>query len=426
MSIIQKIFASEVIDSRGNPTVEVEITLNNGDTARGIAPSGASTGSYEAVELRDQEKTRYLGKGVLKAVDNVNNIIAPQIIGKDCLDQLSIDQIMIDLDGTKNKSNLGANAILATSIANLNVAARFQKKLVCEFLNPNCEFMPIPMMNFINGGAHADNNISIQEHMIMPVGHPSFAEALRCGAEIFHCLKQILQENSLSTNVGDEGGFAPDLQSTEQTLEMIIKAIKKAGYKPGENVYLALDAASTEFYKPNIDKYTLRDLGAELSRSELVAFYKDLAAKYPIASIEDGMAENDLNGWKELTDSFANKVQLVGDDVFVTNLGIFKDYVKANIANAILIKPNQIGTISETLEVVNFAKANNYNAVISHRSGETEDVTIAHLAVATGVKQIKTGSLSRVDRTAKYNELLRIERYLGTKAKYPSKIPSCM
>lgn len=414
-SKINYVRAREILDSRGNPTVEVQIHLSDGAIGFGRAPSGASTGSLEALELRDGDPKRYNKKGVLKAVANVNDIIAKEIVGMQSYDQKNLDHCLIDLDSTKNKSKLGANAILATSIAYLTACANSKKLMVCEYLNPYCEYMPVPMINVINGGAHADNALDIQEFMIAPTGMGSFKEALRCGAEIFHNLKALLKKDKLSTNVGDEGGFAPYVDKVEIVLDYLIKAIELTGYKPGEDVFLALDVAATEFYKQG--KYHLQELGT-CDASKLIKFYENLVSKYPIYSIEDAFAEDDYDGWHRASAKLNQSLQMVGDDVFVTNLNIFKKMAADNIANAILIKPNQIGTITETLEVVKFAQTNNYNCIISHRSGETEDVTIAHLAVATGVKQIKTGSISRVDRIAKYNELLRIEEKLGQKARY--------
>lgn len=415
--VIREVKAREIFDSRGNPTIEVEIHLSDGSIGFGRAPSGASAGSLEALELRDGDPKRYNGKGVLKAVENVNDIIAKAIIGMPAYSQEKLDHSLIDLDGTENKSRLGANASVATSIAYLSACANSKKLMVCEYLNPDCKYMPVPMINVINGGAHADNALDIQEFMIAPIGAKSFREALRCGSEIFYSLKSILKVDRLSTNVGDEGGFAPDINKIETVLSYLMKAIELAGYTPGKDVFLALDAAATEFYRQA--EYDLKELGG-CDSSKLIEFYEKLVSKYPIYSIEDALAENDYDGWQKASAKFNQSLQLVGDDVFVTNLGIFKKMVADDIANAILIKPNQIGTISETLEVIKFAQANDYNCIISHRSGETEDVTIAHLAVATGAKQIKTGSMSRVDRMAKYNELLRIEEKLGKRAQYPN------
>ena len=417
MTQIKKIIAREILDSRGFPTLEAEVHLKSGAKGMAAVPSGASTGSLEACELRDDDKARYLGKGVMKAVANVNNDIANSLIDFDSNEQQQLDQKMIDLDGTKNKSKLGANAILAVSIANSKAIANDKQIPLFEHLAKRDEYlMPVPMMNIINGGKHADNKIDIQEFMIMPIGASSIKEAIRIGSEIFLHLKSILKADGFNTNVGDEGGFAPNLDSADQALEYISKAVAKSGYKLGEDVVLALDAASTEFYENG--KYNLAGEGKVLSSSELVSYYQDLVDKYPIFSIEDPLAEDDFAGWKEITEKMSDKVQLVGDDLFVTNPEILKKGIADNMANAILIKVNQIGSLSETLKTINIAKEANYNNVISHRSGETEDTTIAHIAVATNAGQIKTGSLCRSDRTAKYNELIRIEEYLGDRAKY--------
>lgn len=417
MAIITNLIAREVLDSRGNPTVEAEVTLKDGVVGVGISPSGASTGSLEALELRDNDPLRYKGKGVLKAVSNINDIISKEIIGMNSLDQRVIDKSLIALDSTSNKSNLGANTILAVSMAVLNASAKSERLMVCEYLNPHCKYMPVPMMNIINGGAHADNGIDFQELMIMPLKASSFKEALRCGVEIFHTLKTLLKQYGCSTNIGDEGGFAPDIKKVETALQYIIQAIELAGYEPGEEVMLSLDIAATELYENG--QYFLKEKQKAYDSSELIKLYENLNKKYPIFSIEDAMAENDEKGWELLSHKFNNEIQLVGDDVFVTNIQLLRKAVVNNIANAILIKPNQIGTITETLDVVNFAHEKGYKCVISHRSGETEDVTISHLAVATGAKQIKTGSLCRVDRTAKYNELIRIEERLKNEVSYP-------
>ncbi|MEQ9115270.1 MAG: phosphopyruvate hydratase [Rickettsiales bacterium] len=414
MSKIIKTLAREVLDSRGNPTVEVEVTTKDGFVGRGISPSGASVGSREAVELRDNDPSRFCGKGVTKAVDHVNKIIALKINNFDVHDQRLIDQSLIDLDATKNKSYLGANAILAVSIACLDAAAKSNNKMVCEYLNPSSAQMPVPLMNIINGGAHANNGLDIQEFMIVPHALSSIREAIRCGAEIFHHLKQKLKDTGLSVAVGDEGGFAPDISHTRKVLDLVVLSIAAAGYEVGKDVSIALDVAASEFYREGV--YQFKN-STKYTYQELIEFYKSLIKDYPIISIEDGMDEKDVNGWQELT-SAAGGIQLVGDDVFVTNLEILKEAVKNKIANAILIKPNQIGTISETLDVIKLAKKNNYNCVMSHRSGETEDTIISHLAVATGCKQIKTGSLCRVDRTAKYNELMRIEDRLKGRSYY--------
>lgn len=414
MGKVANIIAREVLDSRGNPTVEVEVYTSKGSCGRGIAPSGASVGSREALELRDKDRNRYSGKGVLEAVSNVQNFIFPAIRGINVEDQQKIDSLMIDADNTYNKSKLGANAILATSIACLDAAAKENNKMVCELLNPNSNTLPVPLMNIINGGAHANNSLDIQEFMIVPHGMKSFREAVRCGAEIFHNLKLILNEKNLSVAVGDEGGFAPQISATKEAIDLILLSIKKSGYILGKDVSLGLDVAASEFYK---DRYYRFKSGAKKSSQELLEFYNDLLSDYPIISIEDGMAENDIIGWKVLSNNLT-KVQLVGDDVFVTNIDILKEGVSNKIGNAILIKPNQIGTITETLDVINYAKSQGYKCVMSHRSGETEDVIISHLAVAMSCEQIKIGSLCRVDRTAKYNELMRIEDRLGKKSKY--------
>ncbi|MBD3652471.1 phosphopyruvate hydratase [Kangiella sp.] len=417
---ITDIIGREVLDSRGNPTVEAEVVLENGVRAIACSPSGASTGSREALELRDGDKSRYLGKGVLKAVGHVNNEIKSALVGKDATDQAAIDQIMLDLDGTENKEKLGANAILAVSLANAKAAAQALGKPLYEHINRDGKFaMPVPMMNIINGGEHADNNVDIQEFMVMPVGAPTFSEALRMGAEIFHNLRKVLQEKGLNTAVGDEGGFAPDLGSNEEAIQAIVEAVDRAGYKLGEDVALALDIASSEFYKDG--KYHLSGEGKVLSSAEFTDYLADWVERYPIVSIEDGMDESDWEGWKLLTDKIGSKCQLVGDDLFVTNTKILSKGIEQGVANSILIKVNQIGTLTETLAAIDMAHKAGYTAVISHRSGETEDTTIADLAVATAAGQIKTGSLCRSDRVAKYNQLLRIESALGEKAPYPGK-----
>ncbi|MFV0498858.1 MAG: phosphopyruvate hydratase [Bacilli bacterium] len=421
MSKITKIWGREVMDSRGNPTVEVEvITVDNG-FGRAIVPSGASTGEYEAVELRDHDKNRYLGKGVLKAVDNVNNIIAPKIVGIDVFNQEEIDSTMIKLDGTPNKAKLGANAILGVSLAVCQAAANEKGVSLFKYLGTG-NTLPTPMMNIINGGSHADNNVDFQEFMIMPVGAKSFREALRMGAEVFHNLAKVLKEKGYSTAVGDEGGFAPNLKSNEEALQTIIEATKRAGYIPGEDICLAMDVASSEFYDQTTKKYILAgEGGKELTSEELSNFYADLITKYPIVSIEDGLDENDWDGWKYLTKTVGSKIQLVGDDLFVTNANILSRGIEKDVANSILVKVNQIGSLTETLQTIKMATDASYTTVISHRSGETEDVTIADLAVALNSGQIKTGSLSRTDRIAKYNQLLRIEEELGENAKYLGK-----
>ncbi len=417
MTTISHIHAREILDSRGNPTLEAEVTLADGSFGRAMVPSGASTGSKEAVELRDGDKTRYLGKGVQKAVANVNGPIASMLQGVDTADQAALDRRLIDLDGTENKARLGANALLAVSLANAHALAASKKMPLWQHLaNGAVVSLPVPMMNIINGGAHADNNVDMQEFMVLPVGFDSFAESLRAGTEIFHALKSVLKGRGLSTAVGDEGGFAPDLRSNEEALETILEAIGKAGYKAGEDVLLGLDVASSEFFDNG--KYHLTGEGKRLTSEQFVDFLANWAAQYPIITIEDGMAEHDWAGWKLLTERLGKTVQLVGDDLFVTNPRIFRDGIEQGVANAILIKVNQIGTLTETLEAIAMADAASYAAVVSHRSGETEDTTIADIAVATTATQIKTGSLCRSDRVAKYNQLLRIEQQLGSAARY--------
>jgi len=417
MATIKKVLAREILDSRGNPTVEVDCLLSNGVLGRAAVPSGASTGDNEALELRDNDKSRYMGKGVLKAVANVNTVINDKIKGKTA-DFNKIDKALIELDGTEFKSKLGANAILGVSMALAKAQALAKKEPLYRFLGGDkARILPVPLMNILNGGMHADNNLDIQEFMIMPQGAPTFSDALRMATEVFHNLKSILKSKKLSTSVGDEGGFAPNLTSNEEALSLIIEAIKKAGYVPGKDVSLALDCAASSFYKEG--KYTFE--GSEKTSQDLIAIYENWLSKYPILSIEDGLSEHDWSGWKEMTARIGSKVQLVGDDIFVTNPKIFKKGIAEKIGNAILIKVNQIGSLTETLEAIAIAKKNKYNAIISHRSGETEDTTIAQLAVATGVGQIKTGSLSRTDRICKYNELLRIEEQLGKKAIYAGK-----
>ena len=417
MTTIRKIHAREILDSRGNPTLEAEVTLSSGHSGRAAVPSGASTGSKEAVELRDGDKTRYLGKGVKKAVANVNTTIADALKGFDAADQKGLDARLINLDGTENKGRLGANALLGVSLANAHAVAASKKlPLWAHLAGDRAAVLPVPMMNIINGGAHADNNVDMQEFMVLPVGFSTFAESLRAGAEIFHSLKSVLKGRGLSTSVGDEGGFAPDLRSNEEALETILEAIGKAGYAAGEDILLGLDVASTEFYENG--KYNLVGEGKRLSSEQLVDFLAGWAAQYPIISIEDGMAENDWHGWKLLTDKLGSTVQVVGDDLFVTNPKIFREGIDKQVANAILIKVNQIGTLTETLEALAMAEANRYAAIVSHRSGETEDTSIADIAVATTATQIKTGSLCRSDRVAKYNQLLRIEEALGANARY--------
>ncbi|HUA38494.1 MAG TPA: phosphopyruvate hydratase [Candidatus Sulfopaludibacter sp.] len=419
MSKIQDIQAREILDSRGNPTVEVDVTLECGVFGRAAVPSGASTGENEAIELRDGDKKRFLGKGVQKAVKNVTDLIAPEVIGLEACDQLTVDSTMLKLDGTETKSKYGANAILAVSLANAKAAAASLNLPLFKYLGgPNAKVLPVPMANVINGGAHSDAPIDFQEFMIMPLGLPTFSEGLRAIVETFHALKAVLKKRGLSTAVGDEGGFAPNLKSVEDALETIVQAIKDAGYKPGRDIYLTLDPASSEFYAGNA-KYTFKkSTGETVSGDDLVAFYAKLVAKYPIVSIEDGCAENDWATWKKLTDKMGDKIQLVGDDNFVTNPKFLRKGIELGVANSILVKVNQIGSLTETLDCVELAKTHAYTAVISHRSGETEDATIADIAVATNCGQIKTGSLSRSDRLAKYNQLLRIEQLLGRNAVY--------
>ena len=419
MPYITEVYAREVLDSRGNPTVEVEVVTESGAFGRAIVPSGASTGEHEAVELRDGDKNRYLGKGVLKAVENVNEIIYPEIVGYDVTQQLLIDKKLIELDGTPNKGKLGANAILAVSMACAKAAADYYGiPLYNYFGGFSAHQLPTPMMNILNGGAHADWCIDIQEIMVMPVGAPTFREALRMGAEVFHNLKKVLKAKGCNTAVGDEGGYAPKLSSNEEALACVIEAIKNAGYVPGKDVYLAMDVASSEFYNPETNKYDLKSEGKSLTAEEMVEFYEGLVAKYPIISIEDGLDENDWDGWKVLTKRLGKKVQLVGDDLFVTNTERLAKGISLGVANAILIKVNQIGTLSETFAAIEMAKRAGYTAVVSHRSGESEDTTIADIAVALNAGQIKTGSASRTDRIAKYNQLLRIEDELGEAATY--------
>ncbi len=410
MPYIVDVYAREVLDSRGNPTVEVEITTESGAMGRAIVPSGASTGEYEALELRDKDLDRYLGRGVLKAVENVNDVIAPEIIGYDVTNQLIIDNVMIKLDGTKNKEKLGANAMLAVSLACARAAAEYYNMPLYRYLGGvNAHILPTPMMNILNGGAHADWCIDIQEIMIMPVAAHSFRKALQMGAEVFHNLKTVLKSRNLTTSVGDEGGYAPKLDSNKDALNIVCEAIKKAGYIPGKDIYLALDVASSEFYNSKEKVYNLKSENKVLTTNEMVDFLEDLTKEYPIISIEDGLDQNDWNGWKLLTKRLGKKVQLVGDDLFVTNTSRLNRGINENVANAILIKVNQIGTLTETLDAIETAKRAGYTAIISHRSGESEDTTIADLAVGLNAGQIKTGSLSRTDRIAKYNQLLRIE-----------------
>jgi enolase len=423
MSHIVNIHARQILDSRGNPTVEVDVLTENGIIGRAAVPSGASTGVHEAVELRDEDKSVYLGKGVLKAVQNVNTIIAEELHGYFITDQGEIDRRMIDLDGTPNKANLGANAILGVSMAVAHAAAQETNQTLFRYIGgTGANTLPIPMMNIINGGSHADNSIDFQEFMIMPVGASNFAEALRMGAEVFHNLKAVLKKQGYSTNVGDEGGFAPNLKSNEEAVTVILQAIEKAGYKPGIDIFIALDPASSEYFRPEENVYHLhKSTGDKLTPSQMVDYWQNWVNKYPIISIEDGMAEDDWDGWKEITDRIGSKVQLVGDDLFVTNVERLSLGIEKGIGNSILIKLNQIGTLTETIDAVNLAYRHGYTAIISHRSGETEDTTLADLAVALNTGLIKTGSASRTDRIAKYNQLLRIEEILGITARYPGK-----
>ena len=419
---IRTVHAREILDSRGNPTVEVDIVLQNGALGRAAVPSGASTGEHEAWELRDGDKKRYGGKGVAKAVANVNDKIASAIKGMDALEQKKIDKKLIELDGSKNKKNLGANALLGVSLAVAHAAAAAEKLPLFRYLGgKSARVLPVPMMNILNGGAHSDAPIDFQEFMIMPRGAPSFPEALRYGAEVFHALKSVLKNRGLSTAIGDEGGFAPNLKSAEDALETILKAIEKAGYKPGDQIFIALDPASSEFFDKTKNAYVFKKSdGSQKSSEELVEYYAQLCTRFPIVSIEDGCAENDWEGWKKLTKRLGKQIQLVGDDLFVTNVEFLQRGIKEHVANSILIKVNQIGTLTETLATINLAKKNKYTSVISHRSGETEDTTISDIAVATNAGQIKTGSLCRTDRVAKYNQLLRIAEELGDKAEYGS------
>ena len=422
MSYIAKVVGRQILDSRGNPTVEVDVITVNGIVGRAAVPSGASTGIHEAVELRDGDKAMYLGKGVLNAVNNVNTVINEALNGMDVLDQKGIDTLLIRLDGTDNKSNLGANAILGTSMAVARAAAQESGLSLYRYIGGvGAVTLPVPMMNILNGGSHADNLINIQEFMVMPFGASSFSEGLRWGTEVFHHLKAVLKSKGMSTNVGDEGGFAPNLGSNEEAIQVVIEAIEKAGFVPGKDMYIALDAASSEFYNAEKGKYIFESTGEEMTSAEMVAFWKDWCAKYPIISIEDGLAEDDWAGWKLATEELGDKVQLVGDDLFVTNTKRLSRGINEGIANSILVKVNQIGTLTETIEAVQMATRNSYTSVMSHRSGETEDNTIADLAVALNTGQIKTGSASRSDRMAKYNQLLRIEEELGDAAIYPGK-----
>lgn len=419
MITISDVFARELLDSRGNPTVEVEVILEDGSMGRAIVPSGASTGAFEAVELRDGDKSRYLGKGVEKAVENVNEHIAPELIGMDATDQIGIDKLMIELDGTPNKAKFGANAILGVSLAVAKAAAESMGLQLFQYIGgTNAKTLPVPMMNILNGGSHADNNVDIQEFMVMPVGAKTFKEALRMGAEIYHALKGVLKSKGLATGVGDEGGFAPNLASNEDALKVIIEAIEAAGYKPGEEIRLAVDVAATEIYNKETGKYVLAGEGIEMTSAEFVDYYAGLVEKYPIISIEDGLDEEDWDGWKLMTEKLGDKIQIVGDDLFVTNVERLERGIDSDTANSILIKLNQIGSLTETLDAIEMAKRAGYTTVISHRSGETSDSTIADVAVAVNAGQIKTGAPARTDRVAKYNQLLRIEEFLTTTARY--------
>ncbi len=423
MSLIESVHARQILDSRGNPTIEVDVTTESGAFGRAAVPSGASTGTHEAVELRDGDKKRFMGKGVLKAVNNVNTKIAPEITGISVFEQTLLDKIMRELDGTPNKGKLGANAILGTSLAIARAAASDAGMPLYRYVGGvGALTLPVPMMNILNGGSHADNAIDFQEFMVMPVGADTFSEALRMGAEVFHTLKKVLHDKGLSTNVGDEGGFAPNLKSNEEAIEVVLMAIEKAGYKPGSDIFIALDPAASEFYDPKAKVYHFKkSSGKKLKPAQMVEYWTNWAKKYPIISLEDGMAEDDWTGWKALTESIGDKVQLVGDDLFVTNVERLQKGIDAGVANAILIKVNQIGSLTETIDAVNLAKRNSYKSVMSHRSGETEDSTIADLAVALNTGQIKTGSASRSDRMAKYNQLLRIEEELGETAYFPGR-----
>lgn len=422
MSYIAKLVAREILDSRGNPTVEVDVITEGGVMGRAAVPSGASTGVHEAVELRDDDEKRYLGKGVTRAVHNINNLLNEELNGAFIFEQNLIDRAMISIDGTDNKSILGANAILGVSLAVAKAAAQESNQSLYRYIGGvNANTLPVPMMNIVNGGSHADNNVDVQEFMVMPFGGATFSEALRMGVEVFHHLKSVLKEMGMSTNVGDEGGFAPNLKSNEEALQVIMKAIEKAGYVPGKDVYIALDVASSEFYDKETKTYNLASSGEKLSSSDMTAMLASWCEKYPIVSIEDGLDEDDWTGWKEMTDKLGDKVQLVGDDLFVTNTTRLQRGIDEGIANSILIKVNQIGSLTETIDAVNLAKVNSYTSVMSHRSGETEDTTIADLAVALNTGQIKTGSASRSDRIAKYNQLLRIEQELGKMAYFPGK-----
>jgi enolase len=421
MSLIQSVHARQILDSRGNPTVEVDVVTESGAFGRAAVPSGASTGTHEAVELRDNDKKRYVGKGVSKAVDNVNSKIAEEIVGFSVYDQNLIDKVMLELDGTANKGNLGANAILGTSLAVAKAGAMEAGLSLYRYIGGvSANTLPVPMMNILNGGSHADNKIDFQEFMVMPVKADTFSESLRMGTEIFHTLKKVLHDKNLSTNVGDEGGFAPNIASNEEAIEVVLMAIEKAGFKPGEDVFIAMDAAVSEFYEGGSYVFK-KSSGKKLSSDEMVEYWVNWASKYPIISIEDGMAEDDWNGWKKLTEKLGKKIQLVGDDLFVTNVKRLQEGIDKGVANSILVKVNQIGSLTETIDAVNLAKRNAYKSVMSHRSGETEDSTIADLAVALNTGQIKTGSASRSDRMAKYNQLIRIEEELGEVAYFPGR-----
>lgn len=422
MSLIESIHARQILDSRGNPTIEVDVVTENGIVGRAAVPSGASTGKHEAVELRDGDKSKYLGKGVLKAVQNVNDEIAAELVGYPVIEQRLIDKILLEVDGTDNKSKLGANAILGTSLAVAKAAAMETGQSLYRYIGGvNAKTMPVPMMNILNGGSHADNAIDFQEFMVMPVNANTFSDSLRMGTEIFHHLKKVLSDKGYSTNVGDEGGFAPNIKSNEEAIEIVLKAIEKAGYRPGEDIFIAMDAAASEFYDEKDKVYHFTSTGTKLDAGQMVDFWTNWANKYPIISIEDGMYEDDWEGWRSLTSAIGNKVQLVGDDLFVTNVKRLQQGIDQKVANSILIKVNQIGTLTETIEAVQLAKRNSYKSVMSHRSGETEDNTIADLAVALNTGQIKTGSASRSDRMAKYNQLIRIEEELGEVAYFPGR-----
>lgn len=422
MSLIESIYARQILDSRGNPTVEVDVITDNGILGRAAVPSGASTGKHEAVEMRDGDKNRFMGKGVLKAVENVNDIITEELVGFSVFDQNLLDKIMIEVDGTSNKGKLGANAILGVSLAIAKAAAQEAGQSLFRYIGGvNANTLPVPMMNILNGGSHADNAIDFQEFMVMPVKADTFSESLRMGTEVFHNLKKVLSDKGFSTNVGDEGGFAPNIQSNHEAIEIVLQAIEKAGYKPGEDMFIAMDAAASEFYDAKEQVYHFASTGQKLSSDEMVDYWADWVNKYPIISIEDGMEEDDWSGWKNLTEKVGHKIQLVGDDLFVTNVNRLQDGINQGVANSILIKVNQIGSLTETIDAVNLAARNSYKSVMSHRSGETEDNTIADLAVALNTGQIKTGSASRSDRMAKYNQLLRIEEELGETAYFPGK-----